>query len=159
MDVGDKKVRERKRDEIRPYKYGTEFNNKRVSMSELDNLTRSNVCIVSFLRRHPVANKNEYRRILCTNSVDLLYSYNGRVKLNYRPPRNPLPYDPKKYNLVCVWDILMIDYRMISMDNCFLNYQYPVTTKQERNMFWRELFNKTFYLMSSYEKEGWMSTW
>lgn len=151
--------KEPKRQEIKPYKYGTEFNNKLVSFSELDSLLRTNVCIISILRRHPVSGKNSFRRMLCTNSLELLGSYNGRVKLSYRPPTQPPPYHPPKYNLICAWDLLMIDYRMINMNKCYLNYQYPVTTQQERNMFWRELFNKTFYLMTSEEKLGWMSTW
>lgn len=151
--------RQPKRNEIKPYKYGTEFNNKLVSMGELDRLLRSNVCIISFVRKHPVSGRNAIRRMLCTNSVDLLGSYNGRVKLSYRPPSQPPPYNPANYGLVCAWDILMIDYRMINAQKCYLNYQYPVTLKEERNMFWRELFNKTFYLMSSKEKEGWMWYW
>ena len=158
-DTPNNQRREPKRDEIRPYKYGTEFNNKLVSMGELNTLLRSNVCIISFVRKHPVTGRKAVRRMLCTNSVDLLFSYNGKVKLSFRPPSQPPPYDPSKYGLVCAWDILMIDYRMINAKSCYLNYQYPVTTKQERNMFWRELFNKTFYLMSAAEKEGWMWHW
>lgn len=152
---------EPKRQEIKPYKYGTEFNNKLVNYGELDSLLRTNVCIISFYRRHPVTGKNSYRRMLCTNSMDFLMSYNGRIKIGFklRQPIQGPPYDPASYNLICTWDILQIDYRMVNMNKCFLIYQYPVTTPQERNMFWREVFNKTFYLMTPLEKLGWMSTW
>lgn len=160
-DIQPKKEQkaEPKRQEIKPYKYGTEFNNKKVSMAELDSLLRGNVCIISFVRKHPVSGKNSYRRMLCSNCYDFLNSYNGKVKLSYRPPTQAPPYNPSTYNLVVTWDLLMIDYRMVSMNGCFLSYQYPVNTKQERNMFWRDLFNKTFLLMSPPEKLGWMSTW
>jgi hypothetical protein len=53
----------------------------------------------------------------------------------------------------------MIDYRVINMNDCYLNYAYPINDRQTRNMFWREIFNKTFYLMSPQEKYGWMNTW
>jgi hypothetical protein len=106
-----------------------------------------------------VTGKNTYRRMLSTNCYDFLNSYNGKVKIGYKARTGSMPYNPAKYNLICAWDILMIDYRMINMNRCYLNYEYPVNTPQERNMFWRDCFNKTFYLMSPAEKEGWMSTW
>ena len=155
-----KNPKEPKRDQIKQYKYGTEFNNKAVSYSEMLSILSQNVCVISVLRRHPVTGKNSYRRMLCTNCVSFLDSYNGKVKIGFRPPTGGgVGYDPAKYNLIPTWDILMIDYRMINMDRCYLNYQYPVDTKEERNMFWRDLFNKTFYLMTPPEKEGWMTMW
>ncbi len=144
---------------IKPYKYGTEYNYKLVGYRELDSLLRSNVCILNVLRRHPVEGKKAFRRMLCTNSLDFLNSYNGKMKVGYRPPTQAPPYDPKKYNLICAWDIMSMGFRMINMDECYMNYVYPVITKQERYMFWIELFNKTFYLMTPQEKLGWMSIW
>jgi hypothetical protein len=94
------------------------------------------------------------------NNVDFLESYNGKVKLGHFNPKGVgLPYDPMSYNLLATWDLLMIDYRVINMDDCYLNYTYPINDRQTRNMFWREIFNKTFYLMSPLEKYGWMNTW
>jgi hypothetical protein len=45
------------------------------------------------------------------------------------------------------------------MDECYLNYEYPVITQDQKDKFWSEMFNKTFYLMSTEEKYGWMNKW
>jgi len=158
---------ESKRDEIKPYKYGTEYNFAKTSRNALAALLNDNVCIISFIRRELPPNKkrhpdpiNARRRMLCTNCISFLDSYNGRIKISFENPKGiGLPFDPLSRNLLVTWDILQIDYRLINMDDCYLNYVYPVNTPQTRNIFWRELFNKTFYLMSSAEKYGWMNTW
>ena len=159
--------KEPKRDEIKPYKYGVEYNMSRVPRNALAALLQNNVCIISIIRRVQPPDKsrhpqpiNSVRRMLCTNCYSFLASYNGKMKISFEEVNGRgLPYDPMKYNLLPVWDILMIDYRVINMDDCYLNYVYPVNDKTFRNMFWREVFNKTFYLMSPAEKYGWMNTW
>jgi len=159
--------KEPKRDEIKPYKYGTEYNMAKVSRNTLASLLQNNVCILSIIRRVQPPDKSKHprpinarRRMLCCNSIEFLESYNGRLKLGHFNPKGVgLPYDPTAYNLLPTWDLLMIDYRVINMDDCYLNYAYPINTREMRNMFWREIFNKTFYLMSPIEKYGWMNTW
>lgn len=103
--------------------------------------------------------KNRYRRMLCTNCNDFLNSFNGRMVINYRPPRQAPVFDPRSKNLIITWDILMQDWRCINMDECYLNYEYPVITEDQKSKFWDEMFNKTFYLMSTEEKYGWMNEW
>lgn len=141
------------------YSYGKEYNHKIQTYRGLQSKLLQNVCILYILYRHPVKGRNRHRRMLCTNSYDLLNSVDGKLTLGYRAPKGIPPYDPKQHNLITTWDILMQDYRNINMDECYLNYEYPVVTQDQKNKFWLELFNKTFYLMSTQEKMGWMWSW
>lgn len=141
------------------YSYGREYSNAIQRYGVLENKLRTNVCILYILRRHPIRGLSSYRRMLCTNSYDLLHSFNGKMVLNFRPPRQAPVFNPRQKNLIITWDILMQDWRCINMDECYLNYEYPVTTEDQKSKFWDEMFNKTFYLMSSEEKFGWMREW
>jgi len=41
---------------------------------------------------------------------------NARIKVNYKPKTNrSKPYDPSKYNLLCVYDMLKQGHRMINL--------------------------------------------
>jgi hypothetical protein len=97
--------------------------------------------------------------MLCTNSYDLLNSFNGRTTLHFTPASRTPTFNPRQKNLIITWDILMQDWRCINMDECYLNYEYPVITQDQKDKFWSEMFNKTFYLMSTEEKYGWMNKW
>ncbi len=88
--------------------------------------------------------------MLCTNSPVILNSLDGRLTLNFRPTSNPPPYDPDKYNLVIVWDILMQDYRSVNMSYCNLIAKIPAT-----KVFW-DYFKKEIYPKSQNEKKYWM---
>jgi len=124
----------------------------RISRSALDSLLKSNVCEVRFVRRRPRAGSSPTRRILCTKSHSLLTSTNGKVTLNYRSPSNPPQINEAMQNVVTVWDILMQDYRNISMDQCELINQIPANEE-----FW-EYFNESIYPMSGEQKLNFMNT-
>jgi hypothetical protein len=82
----------------------------------------------------------------------LLDSLNGRTSLGYRPPKGPKKINEAKHNVVVVWDILMQDYRNVSMDKCFLVNQFPAD-----DTFWK-YFNDNIYIMSAGQKENFMET-
>lgn len=84
--------------------------------------------------------------MLCTNSNELLYSVNGRTTLNFKPPKKQLNYSPTAKNIVVAWDILMQDFRAISVDDCEVLREYPAN-----DGFW-EVFNEKFYPMSPEQK-------
>lgn len=92
---------------------------KIVSRSELKTLLQNNVCEVIFVRRRPerapVPPRYDIRRMICTNSLPLLTSYNAKISLNFRLPRTARRVDEVKHDLVCVWDIFEQDYRNISI--------------------------------------------
>jgi len=128
-----------------------------ISRTNLKALARTTVCEIKFRRRNPVAGKPLYRRMLCSTCPLLLMSLEGRLTLNYRATSNPPPYDPDKYNLVIVWDILMQDYRSINMSYCNLIAKIPVNNKQSIQKFW-DYFNKEIYPKSPAQKTMWMNS-
>jgi len=110
----------------------------------------SNVVEVRFLRRRQFPNLPPIRRMLCTNNRALLTSNNGRIVLNYRSPITIPRYNPARKNLIITWDILLQDFRTISLDNCELERAIPANEE-----FWR-YFNTTIYPMSRQQKIDFM---
>mgnify|MGYP001568783982 FL=1 len=117
----------------------------------LDSLLLKNVCEVRFARRTPQAGDSPARRMLCTKSYELLNSVNGRVTLNYAPPKGPKKINEAAENVLVVWDILMQDYRTINMNSCDLIQQIPDKD------FW-EYFNENIYPMSPEQKFNFMNS-
>jgi hypothetical protein len=123
-----------------------------VQRATLDNILLNNVCELRFVRRVPVAGLSPTRHILCTKSYSLLNSSNGRITLNYRPPRGPVKINEAVDNLIVVWDILMQDYRNVNMNQCDLVQQFPADEE-----FWT-YFNDNIYPMSGEQKLSYMNS-
>ena len=123
-----------------------------VQRATLDNILLNNVCELRFVRRVPVAGLSPTRHILCTKSYSLLNSSNGRITLNYRPPRGPVKINEAADNLIVVWDILMQDYRNVNMNQCDLVQQFPADEE-----FWT-YFNDNIYPMSGEQKLSYMNS-
>ena len=124
----------------------------RVSHGNLFQTLLSNVAEVKFTRRRQFPNLPPIRRMLCTNSMQLLGSVNGRIVLNYRPPTNVPNYNPAEKNLIITWDVLMQDFRTINVDSCELVKSYPANDE-----FW-QVFNETFFPMSQQQKIHFMAS-
>ena len=107
---------------------------KNLSRTELTILLQSNVCEINFVRRRPerAPDKSLTRGMLCCNSMNLLNTLNGKLSLNFRLPGGPKKIDEVKHNVVVAWDIMMQDYRNISMDSCVLIQQIPANDE-----FWK----------------------
>jgi hypothetical protein len=131
-------------------------NRRKISRSELKNLVSSNVCEIIFLRRTPerapVPPRAQWRRMLCTNSIEILNSTNGKISLNFRFPKTPRRIDEVKHNIVVAWDIIMQDYRNISMENCYL-----IQTIPGDETFWK-YYNEVLYTMTPAQKMNFMDT-
>jgi hypothetical protein len=117
-----------------------------VSIQTLENLLLNNVLDLRFVRRIPLANKPATRRMLCTKSYDLLNSTNGRIVLNYTPPRQNKQFNEAKQNACIVWDILMQDYRIVSADQVTIIRQIPANEQ-----FWT-FFNNEIYTLNTEQK-------
>lgn len=117
-----------------------------VSIQTLENLLLNNVLDLRFTRRIPLANKPATRRMLCTKSYELLNSTNGRIVLNYRPPRSGKQFNERRENACIVWDILMQDYRIVSADQITIIRQIPANQE-----FWT-FFNKEIYTLNTEQK-------
>ena len=124
----------------------------RISRTALNGILLSNVCEVRFARRIIKPGVPGTRRMLCTKSHSLLTSTNGKITLNYRAPtRSPIINEAQE-NVVVVWDILLQDYRNLSMDQCDLLQQIPANEE-----FWT-YFNENIYPMSAEQKFNFMNT-
>jgi hypothetical protein len=112
----------------------------------------NNVVEVRFVRRRQIPGLGAVRRMLCTNNATILTSPNGRIVLNYRTPANALNYNPAQKNLIITWDILMQDFRTISLDDCEIVRQFPPNDE-----FWN-FFNETIFNMTMQQKFAFMQS-
>ena len=126
---------------------------RKLKRSELQGLLKTHVCDVFFLRRRPerAPGRPSHRQILCTNSPNILRSENGYRVLNYREP-GPRKINTVRHNLAVTWDIMMQDWRNVSLDFCFLINKYPADED-----FWK-FFNEHIHSMSPNEKLRYMDT-
>ena len=123
-----------------------------VQRATLDSKLLNNVCEIRFVRGTPKPGFPPTRRMLCTKSYSLLNSTNGRITLNYRPPRNPKQINEAADNIIVVWDIIMQNYRNVSMDQCDLINEIPANEE-----FWT-YFNNNIYPMSPEQKINFMNS-
>ena len=123
-----------------------------VSLNTLRGLLLQNVAEIRFQRRVLIPGSTTFRRMWCTNSSLLLNSFNGKAVLNYRSPSRGYNFDVAGKNLIVTWDILMQDYRNISMDNCDLLRSIPANDE-----FWK-FFNENILIMSTQQKINFMNS-
>lgn len=123
-----------------------------IAIQTLENLLLKNVLDIRFVRRIPVANRPLTRRMLCTKSYTLLNSTNGRVVLGYRPPRSAKQFNEFDAHALVVWDIIMQDYRIVSLEDVTIIRQIPAGNK-----FWT-FFNKEIYPLSTEQKIKYMDS-
>lgn len=124
----------------------------KIGRAQLQNLLLDNVAEIRFRRRVNDPTRAPYRTMLCTNSNELLQSVNGRITLNFKSPSQGLKFNPASKNIVMTWDILMQEFRAVSMDECELINKYPANDE-----FWK-VFNEKFYPMSPEQKLLYMNT-
>lgn len=123
---------------------------QQTSLNALKNLLRTNVCEIEFFRRRPKEGRSMHRKMMCTLCIQILDSVNGRMSLNYRPPTHLPPYHAESKNLLFVWDIMMQDWRAISLDVCYI-----INTIPGNDEFWK-YFNEKIYPMSPEQKLSYM---
>lgn len=123
----------------------------KVGASTLRVLLENNVLEIKFKRRRAKPGAPTTRRMLCTNSPVILQSEAGRSTLHYKPAHATPKYSPASKNLVIAWDIFKQDYRAISVDNCELISQMPVSG--DGSEFW-EYFNNSIYPMTPNQKQS-----
>lgn len=125
---------------------------RRIKRSEFKRLMNSNVCEIFFLRRRPERSPGRplFRQMICTNSREILRSENGIRSLNFKPPTGPPQINESKHNIVVSWDIIMQDYRNVSMENCYLIQTIPADDR-----FW-QYYNDVLLKMSGNEKLRYM---
>jgi hypothetical protein len=123
----------------------------KVSLPTLKSLLLSNVTEIKFFRKRLKPGSPPTRRMLCTNSLPLLNSTEGRIALNYKRAIKMPKFDPTQKNLIITWDIFMQDYRCINMQACDLIQAIPANEQ-----FWK-YFNERLAMLSAAQKIEFMN--
>lgn len=123
-----------------------------VSQQTLETLLLNNVLDLRFTRRVPIEGKSPTRRMICTKSYDLLNSTNGKIVLNYTPPKHNKQVNEAITNTCVVWDVLMQNYRVVSADQVDVLREMPANDE-----FW-QTFNNEIYPMSTEQKINFMNS-
>lgn len=124
----------------------------KASLPTLKSLLLNNVAEIKFLRRRPKSGSPPFRRMLCTNSLSLLNSTEGRLALNYKRAINMPKFDPSAKNLVITWDIFMQDYRCVNATACDIIQVIPANKE-----FWK-FFNEKLAGMKPNQKIDFMNS-
>ena len=124
----------------------------KASLPTLKSLLLNNVVEIKFNRRRPKVGAGLTRRMLCTNSLTLLSSPEGRLALNYKRAIRVPKFDPTLKDLIITWDIFMQDYRCINMVACDLIQVIPAN-----KTFWK-FFNEKLAPLSAKEKINLMNS-
>lgn len=125
--------------------------NMKVSLPTLKNLLLNNVAEIKFFRKQPKPGAAATRRMLCTNSLSLLNSTEGRIALNYKRAINMPKFNPNEKNIIITWDIFMQNYRCINMAACDLIQVIPANQS-----FWK-YFNEKLIMLSAAQKIDFMN--
>ena len=123
-----------------------------ITQPSLTAVLRNNVCEIKFLRRRPKLGRSAFRRMLCTNANNLLLSVDGRLTLNYTPPRGPAKFNHAEKNVIVAWDVLMQDFRTINCQSVDLIRSVP--SNQE---FW-DFFKRELLIMTPSQKMMFMDS-
>jgi hypothetical protein len=125
----------------------------KVAAPTLNTLLNSNVLEIRFQRRRPKPGDGPYRRMICTNSREILESEQGISLLHFKSS-NPSArkFNPASKNLVIVWDIFMQDYRCVNVNNLDIISVIPGNEE-----FW-SYYNESLLPMSPDDKVVFMNS-
>jgi hypothetical protein len=118
-------------------------NKLKFSDSQIRKIVKKDVIEVLFKRRiWPIKfqapwQKNETRRMLCSANWEYLKS---DKQFKWKAPKGIRPRTKswyKKRNLIIVWDLVLRNWRMISLDDYNIVNVYKTTTKEDQANFTR----------------------
>jgi hypothetical protein len=136
------------------YQSNIKQSDRQIGRPELQRLLQDNICEIVFVRRRPerYPHRPLIRRMLCTNSMRVLNTQRGIGELKYHPPKTSRRLDQVKHNIVVVWDIILQDYRNVSMEQCYLRQTIPAD-----DTFWK-YYDKVVSQMSFDQKMNFMDS-
>lgn len=112
--------------------------NRKTSRIEFKKLAMSNVCEIVYVCRRPERRpgRPEVRRMICAvagiNSYNpVLTTIEGQRELGFHYPITSRRLDEVKHDITVVWDIIMQDYRNVSMEECYIRQIIP------NDAFWK----------------------
>jgi len=104
----------------------------------LDNVLKSNVVEIKFVRRHPKTGAALTRRALGTTDFRILNSDIGKTVFKFSPPTQRPAYNPTAHALSWYFDFFRLDWRSVSTESAVLVKLWPTTSPQLIEKFWIE---------------------
>jgi len=102
----------------------------------VENLLKTNVIEMVWVRRTPKAGASGIRRALATNNYAMLNSRMGVNVLHFHPPVGRKHIDMSKYNLSTYWDLFRQDYRNAPCDTMQIVKTIPLGSPQAIDDWW-----------------------
>lgn len=124
----------------------------KVSLPGLMSLCAGNVVELKFIRRTPKPGRPQTRRMLCTSNTDFLNSGKAREYFKFIQTTNNLKFSPASKNLVSVYDLFMLDWRLVPSESTEIISYIPLNPEEK---FW-EYFNGILINMSADQKAAFM---
>lgn len=128
----------------------------RTSQQNLLTLMETSIVELRFARRRTKFGWSPYRRSLTSNNRTLLGSAPGQLALRFRAPSQPPAYNWMQKNLVCGWDIMWQDYRMIPVESTDVVTVFPAQNQEDIDKWWA-YFNMFLEKMSPQQKITFMN--
>lgn len=122
-----------------------------ISVYGLMALCQKNVVELKFVRR----NKQRIpptRRMLCTLNREVLNSTLGKNVLHFKPPKYKNPVNQYKKGICTVWDIIMQDWRNVSVESCVVVSAIDIVPQKK---FW-DFFENVIKPMTTAQKQAFM---
>lgn len=122
-----------------------------VSDSRIRSIIDRNIVEVTFKRRiwplkpKKIGHRKPYRRMLATSYWKYISKH---PEFKFKPPQGIRPRTKswyKKRKLIIVWDLIRLDFRMISLDDYEIAQIYPVKTKEQQEKFltyWKNMLKR-----------------
>lgn len=107
-----------------------------LSQQSLMTALQQSVVELRFGRRREKRGWSPYRRALVTNNIQMLNSAPGQLALHFKPPSHPPAYPWVQKNLVCCWDIMWQDWRMIPVESTDVITMIPIQNQEEIDKWW-----------------------
>lgn len=142
--------------DVEAYASNIKISDRQIQRGELKNTLFRNACEIIFVRRRPerAPGRPEVRRMLCTLSTNILrpVAPDRITAMNFHDPRTSRRLDEVKHNIVVVWDIIMQNYRNVSMETCYVRQTIP-----DDETFWK-YYNEILFNLTQDQKANFMDS-
>lgn len=107
-----------------------------VNRAQLENVLKSNIVEIKWVRRIPKDGHSVTRRALATNSYGFLNSEPGRTIYRFSPPTQANILNTSALNLVTYYDLFRMNYRNISCESAQILKIIPISTPDQQKEWW-----------------------
>lgn len=120
----------------------------KISLAGLTSLCYTNVVELKFRRRIQKPGRPANRRMLCTSNLEFLNSDKAKLYFRFETPIKNLKFSPFSKGLVSVYDLFMLDWRLVPFESTEIISFIPLSPEDK---FW-EYFNGILINMTADQK-------